>query len=126
MRGMRFAIVAAAMLAAGCGGTTGLLGTAGNVDGNGGTIAGVVSADGVGRGGVQVIAIGAQRDSTTTDGTGTYRLQNVNAGQYTVSVRVPIGFQLAAGQTSTQTVTVVGGSAATANFALQSTTTAVP
>jgi len=86
-----------------------------------GSIGGVVTADGGGQGGVLVIAIASQRDSAFTDGTGQYRITGLPTGQYTVSVVVPVGFQLAPGQAASSQLTVTRNTVATANFALQST-----
>lgn len=88
---------------------------------NRGSIGGVVTADGAPRGGVLVIAIASQRDSALTDGTGSYRITGLTTGQYTVSVVVPVGLQLAPGQAGSSSVTVGTNAVATANFALQST-----
>ncbi|HVL98011.1 MAG TPA: carboxypeptidase regulatory-like domain-containing protein, partial [Egibacteraceae bacterium] len=58
-------------------------------------------------------AAGAQAGQTTTDPTGNYLIEDLSAGQYTVTVR-------AAGyQTGTQGVTVTEGATATADFVLQ-------
>lgn len=113
------AMVGAAIVAAACEGPTGFTATSLGNPGATGSIAGTVTADGAGLGGVGIVAQAARRDSTVTDGTGAYRFDAVSTGQYTVSVQVPIGFQLAAGSTASQTVTVSNGGTATANFALQ-------
>jgi hypothetical protein len=81
---------------------------------NSSTVQGTVTSPNGGLGGVSVILVG--RDSTLTDGTGAYRFTRIPAGTYSVSVRVPIGFTLAAGQNSTQTLTVANAATATANW----------
>jgi hypothetical protein len=86
-----------------------------------GTIQGQVTADGAGAGGVSVILIG--RDSTVTNGAGVFTFGNVPSATYSVAVRVPVGFALAAGQTGTRTVTVTDGATTGVTFILQSTTT---
>jgi hypothetical protein len=112
------AIVAVAALTAACDGGMGITTTT-TFNTDAGTISGAVTADGVARSGVQVVAVGAaQRDSATTDGSGTYRISGLAAGTYAVSVQVPIGFTLSAGQSGTQNVTVATGGVSSANFAL--------
>ena len=87
---------------------------------DGGTISGSVTADGVGRSGVQVVAVSAAaRDSATTDASGVYRITGLDAGTYAVSVQVPVGFTLAAGAAGTQNVTVSTGAVTSASFSLQ-------
>ncbi len=122
---LRMGIVAcAAAAAAACSGANAFTGT----DFGGGTgtvpqtgnIQGSVTADGAGLGGVSVILVG--RDSVQTDGSGVFRFQGLAAATYPVTVRVPIGYALVAGQTGTQNVAVSSGGTATANFALQRTT----
>lgn len=86
-----------------------------------GTVQGSVLAGGSGLGAVPVILVG--QDSTSTDATGVFRFDSLAAATYTVSVRVPLGYTLAAGQTGTQNVTVGAGGTAGATFILQRTTT---
>lgn len=118
------AAAACAMLAAaacdGANGLTGRFGTNGSGAGTG-TIQGQVTADGTGQGGVSVILV--NQDSTVTSGSGTFTFSSVPSGTYQISVRVPIGFTLAAGQTSTRAVTVTDGTTTGVTFILQSTTT---
>lgn len=122
---VRMGIVACAVAAAAaCSGANAFTGTdfgngAGSVPQTG-DIEGQVSADGAGLGGVAVVLVG--RDSVQTDGSGVFRFEGLAAGTYPVTVRVPIGFALAPGETGTQNVAVAGGSTATANFALNRTT----
>ena len=119
------AVALTALAAAACDGASAFtasdVGLNGGTTGGTGTIQGLVTADGTGRGGISVILIG--QDSTVTDGSGVYTFSPVASGTYQVSVRVPIGFALAAGQTATRTVTVADGGTSGATFILQSTTT---
>ncbi|HEX6747921.1 MAG TPA: hypothetical protein VF092_11575 [Longimicrobium sp.] len=119
------AVALTALAAAACDGASAFTGSDvglnGGTSGGTGTIQGLVTADGTGRGGISVILIG--QDSTVTNGSGVYTFSPVASGTYQVSVRVPIGFALAAGQTATRTVTVPNGGTAGAAFILQSTTT---
>jgi hypothetical protein len=119
-------IAAACAALAACEGANGFTGSQVGLEGGGGAravgaITGSVIADGSGRGGVSVILVG--RDSTTTDGSGAFTFSAVPAGTWQVSVRVPLGMTLAAGQTGTRTVTVADGGTSGATFILQSTTT---
>ena len=116
------------MLFAACDGANAFTGTGGGFGFTGGSgaastgrITGNVSADGTGLGGVSVIVVG--RDSTTTDGTGAFAFDSVPAGTYTVSVQVPIGYSLAAGQTTTQNANVTSGGTTGLTFLLTRTTT---
>ena len=72
-----------------------------------GTVQGSVLAGGSGLGGVPVVLIG--RDSTQTNGNGTFAFDSVPAATYQLAVRVPLGFTLAAGQTATRSVSVSSG-----------------
>ena len=112
-------IAGAALAAAACEGPTGFTASLVGTPGASGSITGVVTAEGAGLGGVPVIALSSGRDSTATDAGGAYRFTELGAGQYTVSVQVPLGYQLAAGETGTETVTVSLNGTAVADFALQ-------
>lgn len=113
------AVMGAAIVAAGCDGATGFTATSFNNPVGTGSLTGTVTADGSGLGGVGIVALSARRDSTVTDGSGAYRFDPLTTGEYTVSVQVPLGYQLAAGQTATRTVTVTNNGTANASFALQ-------
>lgn len=117
------AAACAALIAAACDATGGLtgttFGTAGSPAGGRGTIVGQVTANGTGQGGVPVILV--NQDSTVTSGTGTFTLAAVPSGTYQLAVRVPIGFTLAAGQTSPRSVIVTNGGTTGVTFILQST-----
>jgi len=124
---MKIGIAAACMVlaAAACDGANAFTGSdfgrTGGGAGGVGTIQGQVTADGAGAGGVSVVLIG--QDSTVTNGAGVFTFSNVPSSTYSVAVRVPIGFALAAGQTGTRTVTVTDGATTGVTFILQRTTT---
>jgi hypothetical protein len=124
-RRVRFGVAAACavLAAAACDGANAFTGTFGTTGGPAGTgnIQGVVTADGSGQGGVPVILI--NQDSTTTASGGAFAFSAVPSGTYQIAVRVPIGFSLAAGQTSPRSVVVTDGTTTGVTFALQSTTT---
>lgn len=126
-RRVRVGVVAslAALAAAACDGCSTFLGntfgTSGSTTIGTGTIQGTVTADGNGQGGISVVLVG--QDSTVTNGTGTFTFSAVPAGTYQVAVLVPIGFSLAASQTSPREVIVTTGATTGVAFVLQSTTT---
>ena len=124
-RRVRLGVVAACavLAAAACDGAnalTGRFGTNGSGAGTGSS-QGQVTANGTGQGGVSVILV--NQDSTVTSGSGTFTFSSVPSGTYQIAVRVPIGFTLAAGQTSPRNVTVTDGGTSGVTFILQSTTT---
>ncbi|HEV7589900.1 MAG TPA: hypothetical protein VGO40_17425 [Longimicrobium sp.] len=111
----------AALAAAACDGAngfTGVFGTTGSTGGTG-TIQGQVTANGTGQGGVPVILI--NQDSTVTTSTGAFTFTTVPSGTYQIGVRVPIGFSLAAGETSPRSVVVTRGATTGVTFILQGT-----
>ena len=124
-RRVRLGVVAAcaALAAAACDGANGLTGRFGTTGGPAGTgtIQGRVTANGTGQGGIPVILV--NQDSTVTSGSGTFVFNSVPSGTYQIAVRVPIGFTLAAGQTSPRDVTVSDGTTSGVTFILQSMTT---
>lgn len=85
-----------------------------------GSIRGQVQANGSGLGGVTVLL--GNSDSTVTNTAGTFTFDRVAAATYTVGVRVPAGFTLAAGETGQRAVVVAAGGTASANFVLQGST----
>lgn len=85
-----------------------------------GAITGTVTANGRGLGGISVLV--SNRDSTVTNGTGQYTLTNLGPATYSVSIRIPINYTLAAGEENPRTVTVAAGSAANASWQLRETT----
>jgi ABC-type amino acid transport substrate-binding protein len=118
------AAACAALLAAACdsGALTGTtFGTAGSPAGGTGTIVGQVTANGTGQGGITVIVI--NQDSTITGGTGAFTFAAIPSGTYQIAVRIPLGFALAAGQSSPRNVVVTNGGTTGVTFILQSTTT---
>ena len=116
-------IAACAALAACDGGSTfsDAVGRNGGTNGGTGTISGTVTANGAGQGGISVVLVG--RDSTVTGTGGAFTFASVPTGTYQVSVRVPLGYTLAAGATATRSVSLGTGGSATLTFTLQSTTT---
>lgn len=70
----------------------------------GGTISGsVVDLNGEGVGGVTVSADGPTDGTATTAANGDYMLEDLEAGDYTVSVEAPSGYVIALGASDTQT-----------------------
>jgi hypothetical protein len=119
-----YVAAACALALAACDGANAFTGTPFGREGGGtgaGTITGQVTADGTAQGGVPVVLVGV--DSTTTDGIGAFRFDSVAAGSYTVAVRVPVGFTLAAGQTANRTAVVTAGGTTGISFVLTRTTT---
>lgn len=86
-----------------------------------GAITGTVTANGQGLGGISVLV--SNRDSTVTNGLGQYALTNLGPATYSVSIRVPINYTLAAGEENPRTVTVAAGSSTNASWQLRETTT---
>ncbi|HEX8363271.1 MAG TPA: carboxypeptidase-like regulatory domain-containing protein [Longimicrobium sp.] len=87
-----------------------------------GTITGQVQADGGGLGGVTVLL--ANSDSTRTDASGTYRFSNLASATYNLTVRIPLGYAPAAGETNQRSVTVpTTGGTQQVSFILQRTAT---
>jgi hypothetical protein len=118
------AAACAALVAAACDGAnafTGSFGTSGSPAGGTGSIAGQVTANGTGRAGVSVILI--DRDSTVTTDGGAFTFASVPTGTYQIDVRVPIGFSLAAGQTSPRSVVVTNSATTGVTFILQGSIT---
>ncbi|MFL5542527.1 MAG: hypothetical protein ACJ8J0_26310, partial [Longimicrobiaceae bacterium] len=110
------AAACAALAAAACDGAnalTGRFGTTGSPAGTG-AIQGQVTAKGTGQGGVPVVLV--NQDSTVTSGSGVFAFSSVPSGTYQIAVRVPIGFTLAAGQTSPRNVTVTDGTTSGVTF----------
>lgn len=85
------------------------------------TVQGSVLAGSSGLGAVPVILVG--QDSTDTDANGVFVFDSLAAATYTLSVRIPLGYTLAAGQTATRTVTVGAGGTSGVTIILQRTST---
>jgi hypothetical protein len=85
------------------------------------TVQGSVLAGGSGLGAVPVILVG--QDSTNTDANGVFVFDSLAAATYTLAVRIPLGYTLAAGQTATRPVTVGAGGTSGVTIILQRTTT---
>lgn len=84
-----------------------------------GTISGTVSAAGAGVSGAQV-ALGSGGTQTTSS-SGQYSFANVAAGSHSLTLTLPTGFALAAGEAASKTTTVTAGQTATVNWSLSST-----
>jgi hypothetical protein len=93
-------------------------GESGGGDSRGAIVGSVISA-GIGMGDVHILLLG--RDSVRTDGQGDYRFANLPAGTYTVSIRVPFGFELAPGDSTSVTRVVAAGGEARADWTLLAT-----
>lgn len=130
-RRLRFGVAAACAViaAAACDGASTFTGntfgsTGGSPSSGTGSIQGQVTANGSGQGGISVILI--NQDSTVTTGTGAFAFDSVASGTYQIAVRVPIGFTLAAGQTSQRSVVVTSGTTSGVTFILQGSTITIP
>jgi hypothetical protein len=83
-----------------------------------GTISGQVQSGGSGLGGVRVLL--GNRDSTVTNTSGNFAFDSLDAGSYTLAVRVPVGFALAAGETGQRSLIVAAnGGTVTTSFNLR-------
>ncbi len=82
-----------------------------------GTINGQVTAAGTPMGGVEIALAGGS--SVSTDSFGRFRFENLPAGVHSVSIRVPAGFILDAGEEAVRNVTVAAGGTATVNWRLR-------
>ena len=119
------ALLLAVLAAAACNGGD-LLGAsrvpANTGDRAGGTITGQVQSGGSGLGAVRVLL--GTSDSTTTNTAGAFRFDSLAAATYTLAVRVPNGFALAAGETGQRSVTIpANGGTVTTSFNLRQNTT---
>ena len=83
-----------------------------------GAIAGRVAAGASGVGGAAIALTGTASGNTTTAADGTYRFDALAPGPYALTLTVPAGFELAAGQTADQAATVVVGEAAAVDWSL--------
>lgn len=82
-----------------------------------GTIAGQVSAAGAGVAGAGIALTGGA--TKTTDGTGQFRFDALSPATYTLTLTVPPGFDLGAGETASKSVAVQAGRTATLNWGLE-------
>ncbi len=82
-----------------------------------GTIAGQVTANGAGIPGAGVVV--ANGPTAATDAAGQFRITGVREGSYRVSLQVPAGFVLVAGDSATQTAVVTGGRSTNLSWRLQ-------
>lgn len=83
---------------------------------NTGTVSGTVMASGVGVENAEVEIVGSVTRTATTNSSGAYQLAAVPVGDYTVTVTLPEGFTLAAGQSESQMVTVSNGQTSTVSW----------
>ncbi|HEX2188831.1 MAG TPA: carboxypeptidase regulatory-like domain-containing protein [Longimicrobiaceae bacterium] len=117
---MRRSIVAVAALAllAGCEGNNLFpedpVGTGG---GRPGSIGGLVTAAGQGVGGA-VVSVQSLAAADTTDAAGRYRIEGLDEGAYRLLLRVPPGFDLAPGDSTTRTASLGRGQTLTVNWQL--------
>ena len=84
-----------------------------------GSIRGTVTAAGQGVQGAEVSV--ANGPSAFTDAAGQYRIFALAPGVYRVTLGVPPGFRLAAGDSATRTATVVAGSPVVVNWQILTT-----
>lgn len=83
-----------------------------------GAIAGRVAAGASGVGGAAVALSGTATGNATTAADGTYRFDALAPGPYTLTLTVPAGFELAAGQTAARDATVAVGETAAVDWSL--------
>lgn len=81
-----------------------------------GTVSGSVSTQVEAVAGATVTLTGGR--TATTNATGGYSFSNVEAGSYTVTLTLPEGMELPAGETLEKSVTVTGGGTASASWTL--------
>jgi plastocyanin len=84
-----------------------------------GTISGAVLAAGAGVAGAQV-ALSAG-GTQTTDAAGQYAFAGVAAGNHTLTITLPAGYELEAGQTAAKPVAVAAGQTASVGWSLRRT-----
>jgi len=84
-----------------------------------GTISGTVRrTTGGGVSGVQVALSGPVDRTTTTSSSGSYSFDNLEPGEYTVSIDLPDGYNLPEGSSASRSATVSAGRTVTVNFDL--------
>lgn len=88
-----------------------------------GNIAGRVTSGGTGVPDVSITLSGEGTGTATTGADGRYRFDDRDVGSYTVTIAVPDGFDLAAGQTIAKPATVTDGGTATVDWILEEQTT---
>lgn len=84
--------------------------------GDGGTIQGSVTAAGTGVLNAEIVLSGAASRTTTTDGVGAYAFDNLPDGEYTISISLPVGYELTEGESATRSATISSGSSATVSW----------
>ncbi|HEX2203260.1 MAG TPA: plastocyanin/azurin family copper-binding protein [Longimicrobium sp.] len=105
---------AAALALAACDG-----GGGGSTQPQTGRVAGSVTAGGAGVQGASVAMTGG--GTATTSATGQFAMENVAVGNRTLTLAVPNGFTLAAGQTAAKSVAVAAGQTASVSWQLMQT-----
>jgi plastocyanin len=103
------ALAALAGACGGDGGTTDPMGGTGNIEGQ-------VSAAGTGVGGAAIALQGG--GTTTTNQAGAYSFTGVAVGTRQLTLTVPSGFSLAAGQSATRSASVTAGQTSTVSWEL--------
>jgi plastocyanin len=91
----------------------------GSGPGNGsstGSIGGTVTSGGTGVPGAGIALTGAATANQTTAATGAYLFDDLGAGSYTVTITLPAGFALGAGETAARPVTLGAGDDAGINW----------
>lgn len=88
-------------------------------DGDDSQIAGQVTASGVGVEDVRVVLL--DRDSTLTDDGGFYSFDDLEAGEYTVIVRLPVGLTVAPGDSPVREVDLEAADTVFVDWFLQPT-----
>ena len=81
-----------------------------------GIISGTVTAGGQGVQGAAIALAGAGTGNTTTSASGAYSFPDLDPGNYTLTVTLPAGFTLEAGETAAKPATVTAGQTATVNW----------
>src|SRR5690606_8708166 len=84
--------------------------------GNSATIQGTVTAAGAGVLNAEVVLSGAASRTETTDGVGAYTFSELPAGDYTVSISLPAGYELADGESATREASVTAGGTTTISW----------
>lgn len=100
-----------AVLVAGCGGSD-------STQPGLGSVTGQVSAGGGGVAGVPIALSGPATANTTTNANGQYGFSGLAPGAYEVQLALPVGYELAAGQTATRAANVQAGQSTQVDWTL--------
>lgn len=84
-----------------------------------GSIRGTVTAAGAGVGGAEVTVANGQGPTVVTTADGRYRIVGLAAGLYRVSLRIPPGFDLPPGDSTSRTASVRAGQVTVVNWTLR-------